>query len=281
MLDRILAHKRAEIQRLDLPALQRRALDMPPPRDFLAGLRSAQPRARPALIAELKRASPSRGILALDIDLTQLARIYAENGAAALSVLTDEAFFYGSLDTLRTLSLHAPRLPLLRKDFILSTAQVYESRAAGADAILLIASILDEAELRDLCGLARELGMAAMVEVHSVEDLERALSMAESGDRMTPLIGINNRDLRDFSVSLDTTVRLRPLIPDGVFVVAESGIRSAEDVARLAAIGVDAILVGEALVTAPDIGAKVRELAGMGPGGLTAECAESAENKIL
>jgi indole-3-glycerol phosphate synthase len=302
MLDQILAHKRTEIERLDLAALKSMAADSPAPRDFLAALgphpnplpfahpptalRSAQDANRGGeadspplsekfptgegsgvgavrLIAELKRASPSRGLLAPHLDMLQLAQIYAANGAAALSVLTDEKYFLGSLATLRSLRRSAALLPpLLRKDFILCPAQLYESRAAGADASLLIAAALPaDAELADLHALALDLGLTPLVEIHTLDELERVLRLPA-----LKLVGINNRDLKTFTVSLDTTVQLRPHIPrsgtPGLRVVSESGIFTATQVALLAALGVDAILVGEALVTAPDIGAKVRELSG-------------------
>lgn len=212
------------------------------------------------LIAELKRASPSRGLLAPNIDLIELARIYADNGAAALSVLTDEKFFLGKLETLKALRFtHHVSLPMLRKDFTLAPVQVYETRAAGADAILLIAAALpDDSEIADLHALALELGLTPLVEVHNLEELERILPLPQ-----LKLVGINNRDLKTFNVSLDTTAALRSHIPPGICVVSESGIFTAAHVEQLAALDVNAILVGEALVTAPDIGAKVRELTGL------------------
>ncbi|MGQ0601301.1 MAG: indole-3-glycerol phosphate synthase TrpC [Anaerolineales bacterium] len=261
----ILAHKRTEIERLDLREQMARAKDAPPVRDFLAacsplpageglGVRASR---HPKLIAELKRASPSRGLLAPHLNIAELAQIYIENGAAALSVLTDEKFFLGHLDYLRDLRFthHASR-PLLRKDFVLAPVQLYESRAAGADAILLIVAALDDATLRDLHALALDLGLTPLVEVHTTEETQRALRIPR-----VRLIGINNRDLATFNVSLDTTARLQPLIPPHITVVSESGIFTAEHVRQVTALGVDAILVGEALVTASDIGAKVRELA--------------------
>ncbi len=276
-LDEILAHKRTEIERLDLAELKSRARDAPPTRDFAAALAparmlvsadgsadyaapaeaKAEPQVR--LIAELKRASPSRGLLAPHLDLGQVARIYAENGAAALSVLTDEKFFLGRLETVGAVrfGLGLP-LPLLRKDFILAPEQVYQTRVAGADAMLLIAAALPaDGALADLHALALELGLTPLVEVHSALELERVLHLP--GLRV---VGINNRDLHTFTVNLDTTAQLRPLVPEGVRVISESGIFMAEHMARLAALHVDAALVGEALVTAPDIRAKVRELAG-------------------
>ena len=257
MLNKILAAKRIEIAALDEVELRAAALDGPPPRPFLAEANSDKVR----LIAELKRASPSRGPLAPHLDLREVAQIYAENGAAAISVLTDEEFFMGRLETLRELraSGDAPP-PLLRKDFILSAAQLYQTRAAGADAVLLIVAALpsdgsEPGSLPALHALALELGLTPLVEVHALPELERALRLP--GLR---LVGINNRDLSTFDVRLETTLNLRGHIPPGVRVVSESGIFNAADVARLAVVGVDAVLVGEALITAPDIGAKVREL---------------------
>jgi indole-3-glycerol phosphate synthase len=263
MLANILAHKRLEITRLDEAEQRRRALDAPPARPFLPAL--AQPLApgHPVrLIAELKRASPSRGPLAPNLDMRRLAQVYADNGAAALSVLTDEKFFMGSLDLLCALRAEASlALPLLRKDFILSPAQVYETRAAGADAVLLIVAALADtpAGVAGLHALALELGLTPLVEVHTRPELECALLVPG-----LQLVGINNRDLATFNVNLQTTAELRPLVPPGVRVISESGIFSAADVEHLAALGVDAVLVGEALVTAADIPAKVRELSGVG-----------------
>jgi indole-3-glycerol phosphate synthase len=255
VLDQILEHKRSEIARLDLAALRAQAADAPAPRPFLPPLEAP---GRVRLIAEIKRASPSKGLLAPHLDVRQIARLYAANGAAAISVLTDARFFLGSLDYLRELRASAdPLPPLLRKDFILAPAQVYETRAAGADAMLLIAAALDDAALFELHALALALGLTPLVEVHSQAELDRVLPLP--GLRV---VGINNRDLGTFSVSLDTSAALRPRIPGGLTVVSESGIFTEADVAWLAALGVDAVLVGEALVTAPDIGAKVRELSG-------------------
>lgn len=197
-----------------------------------------------ALIAEIKRASPSRGPLAPGLDPAELARLYAAGGAAAISVLTDERFFQGSLDDLRRAAAAQTGLPLLRKEFVLDEYQVYEARAAGADALLLIAACLDAAQLQALHSLAQELGLTALVEVHAADELERTLAC---GPR---LVGVNNRNLQDFSVSLETCLALRRLIPAGVPVVAESGIHTRQDVQRLAAGGLQAMLVGESLVTA-------------------------------
>jgi indole-3-glycerol phosphate synthase len=266
ILDRIVDYKRTEelprrMRELPLETLQARAAATPAPRDFVTALRSAP---GVALIGEVKRASPSKGLLRPDFDPVQLASTYAANGAAAISVLTDEPFFQGNLAYLaqirQRLALRLevgeqPRpVPLLRKDFIVHPYQVYEARAAGADAVLLIAAILSEADLAELLSLTQSLGMTGLVEVTSEEELGRVLPLAPR------LIGVNNRDLRDFSVDLNTCLRLRPLVPPDVCLVAESGIHTRADVARLAAAGVDAMLVGEALVTAPDVGAKVQEL---------------------
>lgn len=261
ILAEIIVHKKTEIAELDARALRRAAESSPTPRDFQAAIsmRGSGKRAgaKVSLIAELKRASPSKGILAPHLDLFQVAEIYAENGATAISVLTDEKFFMGNLQTLHELRFKRDiGLPLLRKDFIVDEVQLYESRANGADAILLIAAALtDGHHLADLHAHALELGLMPLVEVHDEAEAERVLKLKHVG-----LIGINNRNLATFEVSLETTERIRPMIPDDITVVAESGIFTAKDVERLARANVDAILVGEALVTSDDIGAKVREL---------------------
>jgi indole-3-glycerol phosphate synthase len=275
MLKQILEHKRGEVAGLDEAASRRAAEAAAQPKAFLgrpnlpapireagdveSGGRQALKPAWPRLIAEVKRASPSRGVLAPHLDEVEIAQVYAANGAAAISVLTDERFFLGKLETLKRLRAAGVALPLLRKDFILTRAQVYETRAAGADAVLLIAAALtDDGELAELHALALGLGLAPLVEVHTAAEVERALKLP--GLRW---VGINNRDLGTFAVSVETTERLRPLIPPEVAVVAESGIFTAADVARLARAGAQAVLVGEALVTAGDIALKVRELSGM------------------
>lgn len=271
ILAKILDQKKLEIAALDAQALRRAAEFSPAPRDFLAavspllqgewpGVRSPRFSRSPSLIAELKRASPSRGILAPHLDLFQVADIYAQNGASAISVLTDEKFFMGKLETLRDLRFtRRSELPLLRKDFIMDEVQIYEARANGADAILLIAAALTDDKLfADLHACALSLGLTALVEVHDEAETERALKLKD-----VKLIGINNRNLATFEVSLETTERLRPMISDEIAVVAESGIFNVGDVERLANANVDAILVGEALVTSDDIPAKVNELSGM------------------
>jgi indole-3-glycerol phosphate synthase/phosphoribosylanthranilate isomerase len=256
ILDEVFAHKRQEVARRKhdrpLAAVRSEAARTSSPRDFVAALRSS--RSRTALIAEVKRASPSRGLLAADFDPLHLAHTYQRNGAAAISVLTDERFFQGHLDHLKAIREEVA-LPILRKDFLFDPYQVYEARAAGADAVLLIVAMLGGGEMRSLHELTRMLGMAALVEVHDEEELGRALNL---GPR---LVGVNNRDLRTFQVDLETTARLRPLIPPELILVAESGIHTPADVARLREIGADAMLVGESLVVAEDTGAKVRELA--------------------
>ena len=257
ILEKILAHKQTEIAALDALSLRRTAEHSPAPRDFLAALKRRRIGHSPSLIAELKRASPSKGMLAPHLDLFQVADIYAQNGASAISVLTDEKFFLGKLGTLHDLRfVREIELPLLRKDFIIDEVQLYEARANGADAVLLItAALTDDVNFAELHALALELGLTPLVEVHNEIETERALKLQD-----VKLLGINNRDLTTFSVSLETTERIRPMIPDEIVVVAESGIFTAEDIERLANANVDAILVGEALVTAEDIPAKVREL---------------------
>ncbi|MBN1963845.1 MAG: indole-3-glycerol phosphate synthase TrpC [Anaerolineae bacterium] len=257
VLDRILAHKVAEVaaqkQATPLAAVQEAAAHADPPRDFVAALN----RDRVALIAEVKHASPSRGVLIEPFVPVELAQVYAANGAAAISVLTDARFFMGSLDCLRDIRAAVP-VPVLRKDFIIDPYQVYEGRAAGADAVLLIVAALADGQLADLHALISELGMAALVEVHNEAEVARVLRLEPA------LLGINNRDLKTFDVDLGTTARLAAHIPAGVTLVAESGIFTAEDVRRVGGHGARAVLVGEALVKAQDTGALVRELSGQG-----------------
>ena len=273
ILEKIIEHKKLEIAVLDAQALRRAADSAPAPRDFLSavsplpageglGVRARRRfGTRPSLIAELKRASPSKGILAPHLDLFQVADIYTQNGASAISVLTDEKFFMGKLETLRQLRITNHQLPLLRKDFIIHETQLCESRANGADAILLIAAALTDDKLfADLHACALSLGLTALVEVHDEAETERALKLKD-----VKLIGINNRNLATFDVTLETTERIRPMISRDIAVVAESGIFNASDVERLANVNVDAILVGEALVTSEDIPSKVRELSGAIP----------------
>jgi indole-3-glycerol phosphate synthase len=259
ILSQIIDHKRTEIAALDAQAIRHAAESSPAPRDFLAAIKRRRFGTRPSLIAELKRASPSKGILAPHLDLFQVADLYTQNGAAAISVLTDEKFFMGKLETLRELRFtKKSELPLLRKDFTIDEVQLYEARANGADAILLIAAALTDDKLFvDLHACALSLGLTALVEVHDEAETERALKLKD-----VKLIGINNRNLATFEVSLETTERLRPMISSDIAVVAESGIFTAADVERLSKINIDAILVGESIITSEDIPAKVRELSG-------------------
>lgn len=256
ILDEIVASKRIELAELKgrKDALVRRAQAMGQTRDF-AGALSGEPGHPVRLIAEFKRASPSKGIIRADLQPADAARTYAEAGAAAMSVLTDAPFFSGSIEDL-TAAHNAVKLPLLRKDFMLDSCQLYEARAAGADAVLLIAAILETAKLRDLREEAAVLGMAALVEVHNRAELERALA---SGAK---IIGVNNRDLQTFTVAIETTFYLKREIPDGIITVSESGIRTHEDVLRLRDAGVDAMLVGETCMRAENPGQAVRELLG-------------------
>ena len=253
ILDEIVAYKRGELAQrkaeLPLADVMARARQEPPPRDFEGALRAPGI----SLIAEVKKASPSKGLLCPDFDPVRIATAYRDGGAAAISVLTDEHFFQGSLTHLTTVREHV-ELPVLRKDFLFDPYQVYEARAAGADAALLIVGILDDGLLRELHDLVGELGLAALVEVHDEGELERALG---AGAR---IIGINNRDLRTFQVDLGTTGRLRALVPDDCVVVAESGIHTRSHVEQLREWRVDAMLVGESLVTSGDIVGKAREL---------------------
>jgi indole-3-glycerol phosphate synthase len=255
ILDDIVRHKREElaerVRTRPRSLLERACRDAPAARDFEAALRPTPGGVR--LVAEVKKASPSRGVLASSFDPVGLARTYAAYGAAAISVLTDEKYFQGSLDLLAAIRA-AVDVPLLRKDFVLEEYQVWESRAAGADAVLLIAAILEPAALRDLLHAAKGLGLGALVEVHTARELGVAL---EIGARV---VGINNRDLRTFTTQIETTLALLPLIPPGPIVVSESGFFTGEDVRRVVAAGAHAVLVGEGLVRAADVAAKVREL---------------------
>jgi indole-3-glycerol phosphate synthase len=257
ILDEILATKRDEVTVLHQPQtrdlLRRRALDAPPTGDFAAALRRAD--GRVAVIGELKRRSPSKGDLAPDLDPGPVAKAYEAGGAAALSVLTDRVYFGGTVDDLVT-ARDATTLPVLRKDFTIDEVQVYEARAIGADAVLLIVAALpDDAVLADLHALAIDLGLGVLVEAHDRGELERAL---HAGAR---IVGVNSRDLATFSEDLAGGASLADAIPADVIAVAESAIRSAADAQRMAAAGYDALLVGEALVRAEDPTAMVRELA--------------------
>jgi indole-3-glycerol phosphate synthase len=257
VLDRIVAYKREEIasaraQTSDAQ-LEARIAQTPPPRDFRAALESGP---GVQIIAEVKKASPSVGLLRADFDPVAIARTYEQNGAACISVLTDEPSFQGHLDYLRAIRAAVAR-PLLRKDFVLDRYQLLEARLAGADAVLLIAEILDEATLPRLFRQAAELGLQALVELYDAANLPRVL---DSGAR---LIGVNNRDLRTFQTRLEHTLELASSLPSDVCLVSESGIRTRADVERLQAAGVRAVLIGETFMRAPDLGAKLRELRGI------------------
>jgi indole-3-glycerol phosphate synthase len=256
VLDKIVNHSLAELEvrrsQLPLSELQRIALEQSPPLSLASALCGEGVQ----LIAEVKKASPSRGIIRHDFNPVEIARIYASNGASAISVLTEVGYFQGSLDHLKDIrrALGNERRPLLRKDFILDPYQVYESRAYGADSLLLIVTILTPEKLGELLELSHKLGMDCLVEVHNEAELETAL---KGGAR---IIGINNRDLTTFVVDLSTTERLRSLIPSDKIVVGESGIKDRSDMEKLKEWGVDAVLVGESLMLAPDIAARMKEL---------------------
>ena len=255
ILDTILAHKREEVaaRKAKTPYIEEAARGIGwVCRDFLLALRAPSVGSL-ALIAEVKKASPSAGVIRPGFDPMQIARVYEQSGAACLSVLTDERFFQGH-DTYLTSIRTAVDLPLLRKDFVVDAFQIYEARVIGADAILLIAAALSPAQLVDYRALAGEIGMTALVEVHTEAEMHVALG---AGAR---LIGINSRDLNTFVTDLGTVERLAAMVPDGVTLVAESGIKTPADVRRVADAGAKAVLVGETFMRAPDIGAAVREL---------------------
>lgn len=257
ILKRILARKAQEIversQRLGIRELAARIQDLPTPRGFVAGLQDRVRTGRAAVIAEIKRASPSKGLLRDPFEPAAIARGYAAHGAACLSVLTDREFFQGDDEHLRQARDACP-LPVLRKDFTIDPYQVYEARILGADCILLIVAALGDALLAELHGLARHLDLDVLVEVHDREELDRALALG------LPLVGINNRDLRTFETRLDTTLGLLDAIPGDCLVVTESGIHTPADVALMRGHGVHAFLVGEAFMRAPQPGEKLAEL---------------------
>ncbi len=256
VLDTILVSKRREVAdaKVRTPArdLERRLADVPPPRPFAAALSSPD---RVAVIAEVKKASPSAGVLRSDFDPVAIATAYAAHGAACISVLTDGPFFQGHLDHLMAVR-GAVEVPVLRKDFVVEAYQLLEARAAGADAVLLIAEALPDPTLVELLRATHALGMEALVELH---DREQLLRVVASG---AAVIGINNRDLRTFATRLDHTLDLAPLVPDDRILVSESGVRTREDIERLRAGGVDAVLVGETLMRSVDVGAALRALSG-------------------
>ena len=257
ILDKIIAVKREEVAvasgRKSLAVMRADAESRVLTRDFVGAMRARIAAGQAAVIAEIKKASPSKGVLRQDFIPADIAQSYAEHGAACLSVLTDVQFFQGCVDYLKQARASC-QLPVLRKDFIVDAYQVYESRVMGADAILLIASCLDDAQMKEFEAIARSLDMAVLVEVHDALELERALQLA------TPLIGINNRNLKTFEVSLDTTLTLMRDVPTNRLLVTESGIHTRDDVLRMGAAGINAFLVGEAFMRAPDPGTALADL---------------------
>ena len=260
ILAEILVRKKEEVasasRSLSALNLEQEVAGTPPPPDFQAALRN-QVHPCPRLIAEVKQRSPSKGVLCADFNPLKLAEAYAANGAAAISVLTDEHFFGGSLYHLSAIAALEMGIPLLRKDFIFDRYQLLQARAAGASAALLIVAMLVPAQLAELLSAAADLQIAALVEVHTASEIEVALSAGAD------IIGINNRNLHTFETSLDVTAALRPHVPPKICVVAESGIRTRADIQTLATLAVDAVLIGEGLVTSPDVCSKVREFAQM------------------
>lgn len=259
ILNRIVAVKHEEVaaalKRKSLTAMRADAESRVLTRDFVAAIQARIDAGRPAVIAEIKKASPSKGVLRADFVPADIAQSYAEFGATCLSVLTDQQFFQGCVDYFKQARASVP-LPVLRKDFMVDAYQIYESRVMGADAVLLIAACLDDAQMQDFEAIAQDLDMAVLVEVHDADELERALRLE------TPLIGINNRNLKTFDVSLDTTLNLKSKVPDGRIVVCESGIRTRDDVLRMGAAGVNAFLVGEAFMRAAEPGEALATLFG-------------------
>jgi indole-3-glycerol phosphate synthase len=259
ILDKIVAVKHQEVaaakKRKSLDAVRADAESRVLTRDFVGALRAKIAAGKPAVIAEVKKASPSKGVLRADFIPADIAQSYAEHGAACLSVLTDVQFFQGSVDYLKQARASC-QLPVLRKDFMVDPYQIYESRAMGADCILLIAACLDDARMQELEGIALGLDMAVLVEVHDQAELERALKLK------TPLVGINNRNLQTFEVSLDTTLSLKARVPADRLLVTESGIHTRDDVLRMGAAGVNAFLVGEAFMRAPEPGEALAALFG-------------------
>ncbi len=251
ILDKIVAVKREEVaaavKRKSLQAMRADAESRVLTRDFVGALRAKMAVGRPAVIAEIKKASPSKGVLRQDFIPADIAQSYAEFGAACLSVLTDVQFFQGQVDYLKQARASC-QLPVLRKDFMVDAYQIYESRAMGADCILLIAACLDDTRMQEFEAIARSLDMAVLVEVHDGAELDRALKLK------TPLIGINNRNLQTFAVSLETTLGLRSKVPADRLLVTESGIQTRDDVLTMGAAGVHAFLVGEAFMRAPEPG---------------------------
>jgi indole-3-glycerol phosphate synthase len=261
ILEEIVWHKETEVaqmrERLPLPELQRQVQDAPAPRDFLGALQ--QGKTSPAIIAEVKKASPSKGVIRADFDPVAIAKAYQLGGASCISVLTDEKFFQGSFENLAAVRA-AVDLPVLCKDFLIYPYQIYLARARGADAVLLIASILPDQDIQYFVKIVKGLGMVPLIEVHTLEEMQRVL-----GIEGVTLVGINNRNLEDFSVDLQTTVGLLGALGDrlrerGILVVSESGLHSPDDLSLVAGAGAGAVLVGESLVKQPDIAGAVAQL---------------------
>jgi len=255
MLNKIVGAKRVEVEQLkertSLACVQEVASEMVPARDFKTALNSR----KCAIIAEIKRRSPSKGFLREDLNSVTIAELYERNGAAAISVLTDKEFFGGHLNDLSAVSRSAT-IPVLRKDFIIDPYQIYEARAAGADAILLIVGVLEDRQLAEYIELAKSLGMYALVEIHSLQELRKAVFAGAE------IVGINNRDLKTFKTDLNISLDLVACIPEDCLVVSESGIHSRKDIEVLMDAGIHVFLIGEALMTAPDAGMKLKELIG-------------------
>lgn len=254
ILNKILQTKRSEVEAamtaISLDQIREQAYTVSDPRDFVGNIHAKIVAGKAAVIAEIKKASPSKGVIRVDFNPAQIAKSYEKAGAACLSVLTDQQYFQGSAEYLKQ-ARNACKLPVLRKDFMIDPYQVYEARAMGADCILLIVAALELKQMRELESLAHDLGMAVLVEVHDSDELEMALQLD------TPLIGINNRNLRTFEVTLQTTLDLLQQLPEDRFVITESGIFTPEDVALMRANDVHAFLVGEAFMRQPDPGAEL------------------------
>lgn len=250
ILEEIINYKRSEVAESKIDRPYR---DNIIPSQNKGVFKRALAKPKVCLIAEVKKASPSKGVFVKDFDPVKIAAIYEKGGASAISVLTDNRFFQGSIDDLKKVKAEI-NLPILRKDFIIDPYQIYQSRTIGADAVLLIAAVLDKTKLKEFIMLANELGLDALVEIHSLEELEKALLCGAE------IIGINNRDLKTFNTDIANTIRLARYIPDHCLVVSESGISTFTDVQKLEEVGIDAILVGEALVTSNNIEGKITEL---------------------
>lgn len=253
ILNRIGEHKRQEIEvaKKERPLASLKDSTALPVRDFIAGLKKN----KPAIIAEIKKASPSKGLIRADFDVAAIAEIYEQNGASCLSVLTDVHFFQGDPTYLAVAKNHSS-LPILRKDFMIDSYQIYESRALGADCILLIVAMLDDKQLYDYCQLAQELKMAVLVESHTLDEFQRALHLP------TPLMGVNNRSLHTFTTDIHTSIELVNYLPPDKMIITESGINSADDIKLMQEHGINTFLIGESLMRAKDIGAKLSEFMG-------------------